>query len=76
MTLPEWILNPRKQTFFIQAEPKGQWHVESEEHCEYMLCGLWIGVEGSKVKIQNSWGPTKCPDCWIIYERQRRTVFQ
>jgi hypothetical protein len=70
------IFNSRKRTFFVQGEPKGLWHVESEEHCEYMLCGYFISVDAAKVKIQNNWGPRKCSDCWMLLERQRRTVFQ
>ena len=70
------ILQDRKRDFFIQEVAKGPWHVESEEHCEVMLCGYVISVDAPKAKIQNSWGPIKCPDCWMLYERKRRTVFQ
>ena len=70
------VISGRQQDFFIQDKPKGYWHVESEEHCEYMLCGYFISVEQMGVKIQNSWGPSKCPDCWMLYERRRRTVFK
>jgi hypothetical protein len=40
-----------------------------------MLCGLWIGVDMS-VRVSNTGGPLKCPDCWMIRERARRIVFQ
>ena len=68
------ILSDRKRTFFVQAEPKGLWHVESDEHCEYMLCGYFISVDAAKVKIQSNWGPRKCSDCWMLLERQKRIV--
>lgn len=74
--VPPWIVNPRRQDFFVQAKPKEPWHIETEEDCERMLCGLIIGVELSMPRISNTGGPLKCLDCWMIRERMRRTVFQ
>ena len=74
-SLPSWIINPRKQDFFVQEKPKEPWHVESEENCEYMLCGLFISVEVS-ARVSANGGPLKCADCWMRLERKRRTVFQ
>lgn len=54
----------QRQDFFIQQNPRDAWHVESREHCEYMLCGYYVSVEET-VKIRSTWGPRKCPDCWI-----------
>lgn len=73
--VPAWILNPRKQDFFIQERPKEPWHCESEDDCETMLCGLRISVNGT-YRVSNNWGPLKCADCWMVRERQKRTVFQ
>jgi hypothetical protein len=73
--LPSWIINPRKQDFYVQQKSKDVWHVESEEDCERMLCGHFISVNES-VKVSATGGPLKCPDCWMILERARRTVFQ
>ncbi len=73
--LPAWIINPRKQDFWVQEKSKLPWHVESEENCEMMLCGYFISVDAS-TQVSNTGGPLKCPDCWMILERMRRTVFQ
>lgn len=73
--LPAWIINPRKQDFFVQEKPKDQWHIESDENCEVMLCGYFISVDSS-ARVSAHGGPLKCPDCWMILERKRRTVFQ
>lgn len=72
--LPPVIFSDAKQDFFIQKNPKEPWHVESEEDCERMLCGLFISVNGS-YRVASKWGQLKCPDCWMTYERRRRTVF-
>jgi hypothetical protein len=57
--------------FFIQAAARGPWHVESDEDCEVMLCGAVILVT-SRARIQNNWGPRKCPDCWMRLEELHR----
>lgn len=58
--------------FYVQSGAKEPWHVESDEHCEVMLCGLVVSVDSPTVRIQTSWGIRKCPDCWIEWERLRR----
>jgi hypothetical protein len=58
-------------SFFVQDEPKGMWHAESDEHCEVMLCGKIILVD-SHARIQSNWGPRRCPDCWMRLEELRR----
>ncbi len=73
--LPSWIRSPRKQDFFVQEKAKDPWHIESEEDCEWMLCGLFVSVN-SNCRVSSTGGPIKCPDCWMILERTRRTVFQ
>jgi hypothetical protein len=73
--LDRWILTPRRRDFFVQEKAKDSWHVESEEDCERMLCGYFISVDTS-ARVSATGGPLKCPDCWMILERNRRTVFQ
>lgn len=70
MNVNQWYRGDR-QDFFIQAVPKGPWHVESPDNCEEMLCGMTITVDAPNVRIQYRWGPKKCPDCFMIYERRR-----
>ncbi len=62
--------------FFVQEKPKDFWHVETEDNSEIMLCGKIISLDLASVKVSRSWNNSKCPDCWIIHERMRRTVFQ
>lgn len=61
---------PDRQFFFIQETPRGQWHVESDENCEVMLCGRVVSVDASFVKIQYRWGPKKCSDCFLLFGRR------
>lgn len=56
-----------RQFFFVQEAPREQWHVESDENCEVMLCGKTISVEAPLAKIQYRWGPKKCPDCFLLF---------
>lgn len=59
-----------KRRYFVQARPGEAWHVETDEDCEWMLCGYFISVEGEQQKIQGRWGVRKCPDCWLILRRE------
>lgn len=60
-----------RTTFFVQEVLKGPWHVESDDDCEAMLCGVVIPVDGP-AKVQYRRGPRWCPDCWIILQRLRK----
>lgn len=62
----------KDQDFFIQPAPRELWHVESDDDCEVMLCGLVVPVDNEMVRIQYRWGPRKCPDCFIRYEARKR----
>ena len=57
--------------FFVQPKEKELWHVESDENCEVMLCGLYISVDWD-ARISQRWGPRKCPDCWMRLEELHR----
>lgn len=59
-----------KRRYFVQAKSGEAWHCESEEHCEYMLCGYFISVNTETSKIQGRWGTKKCPDCWMLLKRE------
>ena len=52
-----------KEPFFVQKTPRGLWHVESLDDPEKMLCGEWIGVDESDVKVSKRWGLKPCPWC-------------
>jgi Uri superfamily endonuclease len=60
--------NPRERsTFYIQERSKEQWHVESIEHSEYMLCGKFISENAPSQRIRTS-QPSRslgCGDCWL-----------
>lgn len=58
-----------KIDFFVQESPREPWHVETREHCEYMLCGKFISVDAAQSRVQYRWGPKKCFDCYVIYHR-------
>ncbi len=63
-----------RATFFIQQSPREVWHIESPEHCEYMLCGKFISVDTS-ARIRSGAAPSYslgCPDCWMKWQRARR----
>lgn len=60
----------RDHYFFVQERPGETWHCESDEDCERMLCGRVIPVDAAHSKIQYRWGPRKCPDCFLIFERR------
>ena len=53
--------------FYVQDAPKKPWHVETDEHCEYMLCGHIIPVSSETQRIRTE-PPSRaygCPDCWL-----------
>jgi hypothetical protein len=58
--------------FWVQAEPKELWHMETDDNCEVMLCGVVISVDLKSSKVQASPGPRRCPDCWMEAEKLRR----
>ncbi len=60
------------QHFYVQETRRGLWHVESDEHCEYMLCGLYISVDATSANIAVSPGSRQCADCWILLDMQHR----
>ena len=53
--------------FFVQEGDREPWHVETDDDCEVMLCGARIPVDSPYAKIQNWWGPKKCPDCYLRF---------
>lgn len=55
----------RRGDFFVQATSRAPWHVESDDDCERMLCGVVVPLESS-ARIQTRWGARKCPDCWVL----------
>ncbi len=55
--------------FFVQERPREAWHVESADDCERMLCGKRVRVDGPAA-VQTRWGPRKCPECWIMLQRE------
>lgn len=73
--LDEWVDTPpagarERRHFFVSEGEREPWHVESQEDCELMLCGIWIPVEGpgsGKTRVQTWWGPKKCPDCFLLF---------
>lgn len=56
-----------REPFFVQAAPRGVWHVESEDDPERMLCGEKIAVDGP-AKIQYRWGTKPCLWCQKILD--------
>lgn len=58
--------------FYIQAASKEPWHVESDENCEVMLCGTVISVDSWSARVAHRWGLRRCPDCWMLLEKQHR----
>lgn len=55
-----WPENP--EPFYVQANPREVWHVETPDDPEEMLCGLMISVDVS-VKIQRRSGKKPCLWC-------------
>lgn len=51
------------EPFFVQANPRSVWHVESEEDPETMLCGEFISVFASESKVQKRFGTKPCLWC-------------
>lgn len=58
--------------FYVQETRRGLWHVESDEHSEYMLCGLFISENSGSANIANNPGSRQCADCWILLDIQHR----
>jgi len=52
-----------RDPFFVQAEPRGVWHVETPEDPERMLCGVTISVDSQTAVISKSWGLKPCLWC-------------
>lgn len=72
MSLDEWLEpGAKRRLFFIQETPRGEWHVESDEHCEYMLCGKFISVNAD-VRIKQSWGEKKCFTCFVRLKKRQQ----
>lgn len=57
-----------RDPFFVQAEPRAVWHVESEADPEVMLCGERISVGSTTAKIQYRWGTKPCLWCKKILD--------
>ena len=65
------LFGGERATFYIQVSPRDPWHIESPEHCEYMLCGKFISVDAS-VRIRSGAAPSRalgCPDCFMRHAR-------
>lgn len=63
----------KRATFFIQEAPREPWHVESDENCELMLCGRFISVDLSTVRIRAGNAPSRalgCADCWMLLQKR------
>ena len=58
--------------FYVQAVRRALWHVESDEDCERMLCGLRISVDSGSANIATQPGSRICADCWILLGIQHR----
>jgi len=66
----ESLFGGKRATFFIQESPRDPWHIESTEHCEYMLCGKFISVD-LNVRIRNGAAPSRslgCGVCWLKWK--------
>lgn len=67
------IFGGEAATFYIQVSPREPWHIESPEHCEFMLCGLVVSVD-LNVRIRSGAAPSRalgCADCWLVNERAK-----
>jgi hypothetical protein len=58
--------------FYVQERRREPWHVESDEDCERMLCGLRISIESKGANISQIPGSRICADCWILLELQHK----
>lgn len=72
MSLDEWLEpGAKRRLFFVQEKPRAEWHVESDDNCEVMLCGYVIPVEAD-ARIKYSWGEKKCLDCFIALKKRQQ----
>lgn len=57
-----------RDPFFVQAAPRGVWHVETEDDPEVMLCGERISVDSTSARVQYRWGTKPCLWCKKILD--------
>lgn len=66
--LADWISGKKRTSlFWVQPRNREAWHIESDEHCEFMLCGLFISVDSAEARIRHA-VPSQavaCGECWM-----------
>lgn len=69
----DWLDSNQRADFFVQEAPREPWHVESDEHCEYMLCGKFISVDTpqSRIRTVQPSRTVACPDCYIRLKKRQ-----
>lgn len=69
-----WFSPKERSTFYVQESPRDAWHIETEDHCEIMLCGKFISVDSNTARIRTS-QPSRslgCGDCWLRFQADVR----